>query len=370
MASPFERFVTPYEAGNGNQTATYEECIAFYHELAKKFPHVLQFQQIGVSDGGAAVYAGIVMNDVVTVPNFSDDSDVARLKASGRPIFFNDNGIHPGEPEGIDCCMAVVRDFCLQPEKLRSLEQVIFLFVPIYNVDGCINRNNSSRVNQVGPEFFGFRANSLNLDQNRDFVKCDSKTSQLFNNFFTRFDPEVMVDTHCSNGADYQYTMTLIHTQPDKLGGSLGAFLKMTMIPEIYTQMGARGWPTCPYVNPVAVIPDDGIEDFVESPRYSTGMITEISVLCLVIVDVTYRVHRSSALHWLHAGDPHAEILQGPIRLDACTGRCCTELHSHSRCSHSATAGCYTRSVETDLNTSVGLRPIVVEDRYQLPIGV
>jgi hypothetical protein len=80
-----------------------------------------------------------------------------------------------------------------------------------------------------------------------------------------------MVDTHTSNGADYPYTMTLIHTQADKLGYGLGPFLRETMLPHIYAQMEAKGWPTCPYVNPVKDTPDDGIAEFLEVPRFSTG---------------------------------------------------------------------------------------------------
>lgn len=80
-----------------------------------------------------------------------------------------------------------------------------------------------------------------------------------------------MVDTHTSNGADYAYTMTLIQTQAEKLGYGLGPFLSQTMLPAIYTDMTQRGWPTCPYVNPVKDIPDHGIEDFLETPRFSTG---------------------------------------------------------------------------------------------------
>ncbi len=209
------------------------------------------------------MHAGVITADAVF--------DRETLKAAGRPIFFNNNGIHPGEPEGIDACMALVRDFCIQPERLAALGKTVFLFIPIYNVDGCLNRQNTSRVNQDGPEIFGFRANARNLDLNRDFVKCDSLAAQVFNRFFTLWDPDVMVDTHTSNGADYSYTMTLIQTQADKLGDGLGPFLRETMLPEIYAQMEQRGWPTCPYVNPVKVTPDDGIEDFLEVPRFSTG---------------------------------------------------------------------------------------------------
>ncbi len=80
-----------------------------------------------------------------------------------------------------------------------------------------------------------------------------------------------MVDTHTSNGADYSYTMTLIHTQADKLGAELGGFLRDTMLPAIYAEMDARGWPTCPYVNPVKDSPDHGIAEFLETARFSTG---------------------------------------------------------------------------------------------------
>jgi hypothetical protein len=126
-------------------------------------------------------------------------------------------------------------------------------------------------VNQDGPEQFGFRGNSRHLDLNRDFIKCDTLTAAVFNKFFTSWDPDVMVDTHTSNGADYSYTMTLIQTQADKLGGDLGGFLKGTMLPFMFSEMERRGWPTCPYVNPVKDCPDHGIADFLETPRFSTG---------------------------------------------------------------------------------------------------
>lgn len=256
-------YPTPYESGNQNQTTTWENCIPFYEKLAQDFPQILRLERIGVSDSGFPMYAGVIAADGVF--------DRASLKAAGRPVFFNNNGIHPGEPEGIDACMALVRDFCLQPERLAALGKTVFLFIPVYNVDGCLNRQNTSRVNQDGPEMFGFRANGRNLDLNRDFIKCDSLAAQVFNRFFTMWDPDVMVDTHTSNGADYSYTMTLIQTQADKLGDGLGPFLRNTMLPAIYTKMEQRGWPTCPYVNPVKVTPDDGIEDFLEVPRFSTG---------------------------------------------------------------------------------------------------
>ncbi len=254
---------TPFEAGDGNQTTTLAQCMAFYETLARNFPGVLRLFQIGVSSNGVPLHAGVVTADGVF--------DREQLKREKRPVFFNNNGIHPGEPEGIDGCMALVRDFCTQPQRLAALGNTVFLFIAAYNVDGCLNRDNTSRVNQAGPESFGFRANGLNLDLNRDFLKCDSLEAQAFNRFFCAWDPDVMVDTHTSNGADYHYTMTLIHTQTDKLGTGLGRFLRDTMLPAIYGQMEQRGWPTCPYVNCSKETPDQGIELFLETPRFSTG---------------------------------------------------------------------------------------------------
>jgi len=255
--------LTPYEKGNLNQTTTWGECIAWYEDLARRFPAVLRFEKVGVSDAGVPIQAGVVSSDGVF--------DVDAIKRAGRPVFFNNNGIHPGEPEGVDGCMAIVRDFCVEPGRLSALGKTVFLFVPLYNVDGSFNRADTSRVNQDGPEQFGFRGNSRHLDLNRDFVKCDTLTARTFNQLFTRWDPDVMVDTHTSNGADYSYTMTLIHTQADKLGGGLGEFLRAEMLPAMYAGMEARGWPTCPYVNPVKDSPDHGIAEFLETARFSTG---------------------------------------------------------------------------------------------------
>lgn len=258
-----EDWTTPFERGNGNQTTTWEACIEFHTRLARAFPHRLQFGVIGTSDGGTPLHAGVFAPDGVFDP--------AAVKAAARPVFFNNNGIHPGEPEGIDACMALVRDLCRHPDPRALLGDAVLVYIPAYNVDGLRNRADTSRVNQLGPEAFGFRGNARHLDLNRDFVKAASREAQAFHAFFLRWDPDVMVDTHTSNGADYQHVMTLIATQPDKLGGQCRDFLRATMLPALYAGMAARGFPMCPYVNPVQEIPDDGIADFPDIPRFSTG---------------------------------------------------------------------------------------------------
>ncbi|MFO1337080.1 MAG: M14 family zinc carboxypeptidase [Burkholderiaceae bacterium] len=254
---------TPFEQGNGNQTTTWADCIAFHQRLAGAFGQWLRFEEAGRSDGGVPIHVGVFSTDGVFDPQ--------AVKAAGRPVFFNNNGIHPGEPEGIDACMALLRDLCLDADRRAALGRTVLVYVPVYNVDGALNRGDTSRVNQLGPEAFGFRGNARHLDLNRDFVKADSLNARTFAQVFTRWDPDVMVDTHTSNGADYQHVVTLIATQPDKLGGRTGAHMREAMLPALYAGMAARGFPMCPYVNTVQETPDDGIADFLDSPRFSTG---------------------------------------------------------------------------------------------------
>jgi hypothetical protein len=256
-------WLTPFERGNGNQTTTWGECIAFHQRLAEAYPQWLRFEEAGRSDGGVLIHVGVFSAEGVFDP--------AVAKAEGRPVFFNNNGIHPGEPEGIDACMALLRDLCLDPARRAALGRAVLVYIPVYNVDGALNRGDTSRVNQNGPEAFGFRGNARHLDLNRDFIKVDSFNARTFAQVFVRWDPDVMVDTHTSNGADYQHVVTLIATQPDKLGGSTGAHLRDAMLPALYADMAQRGFPMCPYVNPVKEIPDDGIADFLDTPRFSTG---------------------------------------------------------------------------------------------------
>lgn len=254
---------TPFERGNGNQTTTWAECIDFHRRLAQAFPQWLSFGEIGRSDGGVAIHAGVFSPDGVFEPE--------RVKAAGRPVFFNNNGIHPGEPEGIDVCMALLRDLCLDEGRRRALGDLVLVYIPAYNVDGVLDRGDTSRASQLGPERFGFRGNARHLDLNRDFIKAASRNAWAFSRFFTTWDPDVMVDTHTSNGADYQHVVTLIATQPDKLGGATGALLRERMLPALYAAMQARGEPMCPYVNTLKDTPEEGIADFLDTPRFSTG---------------------------------------------------------------------------------------------------
>lgn len=255
-------FRIPFET-NPNQTVTYDEAIACYEKMAKAFPHIFRLKAEGTTDSYYPLHTAVLST--------SGDFEANSLRKAGKRILFINNGIHPGEPEGIDATLLLLRDFLTQPERLRLLENTVLVVIPIYNVDGCLRRGSFSRANQNGPEAYGFRGNDRNYDLNRDFIKCDSRNAQTFNQIFSYWRPDVFVDTHTSNGADYPYTMTLIATQHNKLEAPLGEFLQKTMLPDLYARMARRGWEMCPYVDGPGETPDQGLWGFCDYGRFSTG---------------------------------------------------------------------------------------------------
>ena len=255
-------FKIPFET-NPNQTLTYHEAIACYEKMAAAKPGVFRLMTVGSTDSGEPLHVAVLSKN--------GEFDPARIRRSGKRILLINNGIHPGEPEGIDATVLLLRAYLNQPELPTALDNLVIVVIPVYNVDGCLNRNSFSRANQDGPETYGFRGNARNYDLNRDFLKCDSRNARSFNRIFQTWQPDIFVDNHTSNGADYQYTMTLIATQHDKLEAPLGQFLQETMLPELYAGMKHRNWEMIPYVDGPGETPDSGIFGFCDYGRYSTG---------------------------------------------------------------------------------------------------
>ncbi len=245
-----------------NRTPAYHEIIEWYKQLdaGNEFVKLIEY---GPTDIGEPLHVLVIDSD--------KEFDPVKSRARNKSILLINNGIHPGEPDGIDACIKLTSELLESINLKEQIEHITICILLVYNIDGCLNRNATTRVNQNGPESFGFRGNARNYDLNRDFVKCDSRNALSFAEIFRKWDPDVFVDTHVSNGADYQYVMTLIATQHSKLTPPLGDYLKKQMLPELYDDMNNVGFPMCPYVNEVDKIPDNGITEFLDLPRYSTG---------------------------------------------------------------------------------------------------
>ena len=255
-------FPTPFETSNKTETATYDQVIDFYLKLSQEFS-TINIQTIGTTDSGKPLH-------VVTY-SAKGDFDFKKLGESNTMMLIN-NGIHPGESDGIDATMLLFRD--LASNEIETPNETIIATIPIYNVGGALNRNNTSRANQNGPLEYGFRGNAKNYDLNRDFIKTDTKNAETFAKIFHLINPDVFIDNHVSNGADYQYTLTHLFTQHNKLGGKLGDYVHNSLMPQLQDSLLNSGWDITPYVNVFNSPPENGFIQFMDSPRYSTGYTT------------------------------------------------------------------------------------------------
>ena len=255
-------FKTIFETSDGKQSASYHEGIAWWKNFSNAFGEV-HMQEYGMSDAGFPLH---------TIVLSKDGQQLSEIKESSKTIILINNAIHPGEPDGVDASMLLFRDILLTQKQL--LDSCILVCIPYYNIGGALNRNGYSRANQNGPEEYGFRGNAQNLDLNRDFVKCDSRNAESFAKLLQLIDPDMYIETHVSNGADYQYNITYLSTQPDKLGGAMEAHLRFKMIPSLNAKMRTKGNEMVPYVNHWGGPLKDTYATFYDSPRYSSGLTT------------------------------------------------------------------------------------------------
>lgn len=260
-----QQFSTRFEESAGTQTPTYQEGIAWWQSFDLAHDNI-KMLEMGPTDSGYPLHLVLYNSDKVF--------DLEALKEGKKTIVLVNNAIHPGEPDGVDASMLLVRELVKDKKLQKRYQDVVLAIIPFYNIGGALNRNSHSRANQNGPEAYGFRGNARNLDLNRDFIKNDSKNARSFTKIFHALDPDLYVETHVSNGADYQYTMTLLPTQYNKLGGVMGEYLQNQLEPALYSRMEEKQWPMVPYVNVFGAVPDSGMVQFMDSPRYSSGFAT------------------------------------------------------------------------------------------------
>ncbi|MFI5185673.1 MAG: M14 family zinc carboxypeptidase [Chitinophagales bacterium] len=271
---------TIFEETKGTQSPTYHEIIDWWRKLDQQSPYV-KMLTMGMTDAGFPLNLIVVSND--------GDYNFESIHKKNKRVILINNGIHPGEPDGIDACMLLARDindfFTNEVRKKggRSRhnsndyhlpENIVLAIIPVYNIGGCLNRSANYRIDQNGPLEKGFRGNSQNLDLNRDFIKCDSREARAFTEIFHLTDPDVFVDNHVSDGADYQHIITLLASQHDKLGGIMGEYMNKEFEPALYSLMKEKGYDLVPYVNSFDETPENGWPQYWDSPRYSSGFAT------------------------------------------------------------------------------------------------
>lgn len=196
-------WLTHYEESNYLETPRYEETILYSKKLANASDYV-QYATFGISPQGRDLPILIADKN----KNFIPES----VKQSGNAVLFIEACIHPGESEGKDAGLMLLRDIFIHEKYSNLMLNTTIVFIPIFNVDGHERFSPYNRINQNGPKEMGWRTTANNYNLNRDFTKADAPEMQYWLKLFNQWLPDLFIDIHTTDGADYQYQIT--HAMP------------------------------------------------------------------------------------------------------------------------------------------------------------
>jgi hypothetical protein len=246
-----------------NLSSTYPEVIANYRKLDSAWPEA-KLLECGLTDCGKPLHLFVMDKD--------QQFDPEQARKAGKRIVLINNGIHSGEPEGIEGSMLAADDILRNEKGLHHLlDSTVVCIIPVYNVGGFLYQNRWHRTNQTGPDNPGYRGNYRNLDLNRDFVKMESANARSFARLFRHWDPDVFLDTHTTNGSDHQYVITYLPAQHNSMPEPAGDFFGKVMIPDMYRRMLTTPYEMIPYAEWDVASPEKGFANYVQTPRFSTG---------------------------------------------------------------------------------------------------
>ncbi|HYS04164.1 MAG TPA: M14 family metallopeptidase [Candidatus Dormibacteraeota bacterium] len=257
---------TPAEISDYATTPRDAETIAYARRLQAAAPGQVRLETFGRSGEGRDLFILVVSKDGVFDP--------AAIHKAGRPIVLVQNAIHAGEMDGKDASLALLRDIVVTKEKAALIDRAVLVVIPIYNVDGHERFGPHNRINQNGPRETGWRTQARNLNLNRDYMKADAPETRAFLRLWARWLPDLFVDTHVTDGADFQYDTTYsVDTGPDVFP-ALAAWKRDVLAPYLEKVVGEAGHVISPYINLKSdTDPSEGITTAQDQPRFSTGYI-------------------------------------------------------------------------------------------------
>lgn len=256
---------TPAELSEYRTTPDDAETMAYLERIAAAAPRLVKIENFGKTGEGRDLKIVIASKDGVFDP--------AAIHASGRVILLVQNSIHAGEMDGKDSCLALLRDLIQNKDRGKLLDHVVFVFIPIYNLDGHERRSPYTRINQNGPELSGWRGNGTNINLNRDYQKADAPETRAFLKLFHRWLPDFFVDDHVTDGMDFQYDVTFSADAGPDVAPKTAKWLRDTVSPELERQVDAAGHLAFPALINLNddTNPAQGLSFGTNPPRFSTG---------------------------------------------------------------------------------------------------
>ena len=259
---------TPAEAAAYRTTPRYDETMAYVRRIAAAAPREVRIESFGKSGEGRDLWSVVVSRDGV----FDPAALRRAAPGTGRPVVVIQNAIHAGEMDGKDASLALLRDIVVTGSLARLVDRAVLVIIPIYNVDGHERFGPYNRVNQNGPQEMGWRTTSVNLNLNRDYMKADAVETRALLRLLSRWLPDLLVDDHVSDGADYQYDTTYAFNAGPDLSPELCDWMRRSAEPYLLKSVAEAGPVIAPYLSFVdANDPAKGAEIQQNTPRFSTG---------------------------------------------------------------------------------------------------
>ena len=239
---------TRAESTHDAATSTYADVLAFVDALAKR--SAVHVETLGTTSQGRTLPLLVLSHPRVATP--------AEARALGRPVVYVQANIHAGEVEGKEAVLALARDLSAEAAA-NVLDHIVLIIVPIYNADGneAFNSQSVNRTEQNGPERVGQRPNGMGLDLNRDYLKAEAPETRASLAAFARWNPDVFVDLHTSDGSYHGYALTYSPAL-DPAATFGGRYAAEVMLPAIRERMrDAHRFETFDYGNFSQTFDDD-----------------------------------------------------------------------------------------------------------------
>ncbi|WP_333611598.1 M14 family metallopeptidase [Brevundimonas bullata] len=279
-------WVTAFEADAAHDfSPSYADTRAWFDRLDAA-SDLIRIEQFGVSPEGRPLYAVIASKDGATL----DPS---------KPVLLAQAGIHPGEIDGKDAGMMLLRDMAFYG-KDGLLDRANLILIPILSVDGHERTGPYSRPNQRGPRNQGWRHTATNQNLNRDFMKLDQAEMQAVMGLIHKYNPDLYVDIHVTDGIDYQYDVTYGYNGEDGVWSrspAIAQWLDEAFKPEMNAALEAQGHIPGELVFAIDDRdPKKGMNDGGLGERYSNGWGSAAHVPTILIENHSLKPHEQRVL--------------------------------------------------------------------------
>ena len=256
-------WATPAEQDAFERTPRYDETVAWLRRLVDRAPD-LTMLSLGQSAEGREIW--------MVVASRGGAADPAALRRSGRPILLAHAGIHSGEIDGKDAGLMLLRDMTVLKTRRALLDRTNLLFIPILSVDGHERFSRFGRINQRGPIETGWRTNRRNLNLNRDYAKLETEELQALAAAINDWKPDLYLDLHVTDGADYQYDITYGYNGSHAWSPHIAGWLDGVFSPAANADLERMGHVPGPLLFPFNRRDmNGGNVDWTAGPRFSTG---------------------------------------------------------------------------------------------------